>query len=238
MSNIVCMKWGTAYGPEYVNVLHSMLRRHTRRPFRFVCLTDDPTGLEAGVETLPLPEMDVPARKAHQPWRKVGLLAPTLGDLQGTALFLDLDVVVVGDVGPLFDLPGAFCIIENWTQKGQGVGNSSVFRFEVGAHADIYAEFLARADAVVTEFSNEQTFISRRVGALTYWPDAWVRSFKRHCLRPFPLNWALPPRLPAEARIIAFHGNPKPPDAAAGHWPGGNLIKHVRPTPWVVEHWR
>jgi len=238
MATVICMKWGTAYGPEYVNVLRSMVGRHLARPHRFVCLTDDPTGLDPGVEALPLPEMDVPARKAHQPWRKIGLMAPAIGDLAGDALFIDLDVVVAGDVGPFFDMPGRFLIIENWTQKGMGVGNSSVFRFRVGAHPEIYREFLERPEAIVAEFPNEQTFISRRAGEIGFWPADWVRSFKRHCLRPFPLNLLLPPRLPADARIVAFHGNPKPHHAAAGEWPGGNLVKSIRPAPWVAEHWR
>ena len=34
-ANVLCMKWGTPYGPEYVNVLHAMVRRHLQRPFRF-----------------------------------------------------------------------------------------------------------------------------------------------------------------------------------------------------------
>ena len=34
--HIICMKWGTKYGPEYVNRLRSMVRRHLKRPHRFV----------------------------------------------------------------------------------------------------------------------------------------------------------------------------------------------------------
>jgi hypothetical protein len=45
-----------------------------------------------------------------------------------------------------------------------------------------------------------------------------------------------PARLPAGARIIVFHGQPKPPDAARGVWP--ERFKGLRPTPWIEEHWR
>ena len=38
---VLCMKWGAKYGPDYVNRLYGMVARHLRRPFRFVCLTDD-----------------------------------------------------------------------------------------------------------------------------------------------------------------------------------------------------
>ncbi|HEY1090992.1 MAG TPA: glycosyltransferase, partial [Burkholderiaceae bacterium] len=42
---ILCMKWGNKYGPEYVNRLYAMVRRHLRGEFRFVCLTDDANGV-------------------------------------------------------------------------------------------------------------------------------------------------------------------------------------------------
>jgi len=34
--NVICIKWGKKYGPDYVNTLHSMVSRHLSRPFRFV----------------------------------------------------------------------------------------------------------------------------------------------------------------------------------------------------------
>ena len=50
---VICMKWGTRYGPDYVNRLYSMVQRHTKRPTRLVCYTDDPAGLDRGVEDVP-----------------------------------------------------------------------------------------------------------------------------------------------------------------------------------------
>ena len=47
---ILCMKWGTKYGPEYVNRLYAMVRRNLTGDFRFVCLTDDGTGIRSEVE--------------------------------------------------------------------------------------------------------------------------------------------------------------------------------------------
>ena len=56
------MKWGTRYGVDYVNRLASMIRRHTRRPTRIICFTEQPHGIEAGVETAPLPPINIPER--------------------------------------------------------------------------------------------------------------------------------------------------------------------------------
>ena len=38
---VICLKWGTRYGPEYVNRLYSMVKRHTERDLRFICITDE-----------------------------------------------------------------------------------------------------------------------------------------------------------------------------------------------------
>ena len=43
------MKWGTKYGPDYVNRLYAMVRRHLSGDFKFVCLTDDSKGIRSEV---------------------------------------------------------------------------------------------------------------------------------------------------------------------------------------------
>ena len=47
--NVLCIKWGTKYGSDYVNRLYRMVGRHLRRPFRFVCLTDEPERIDPAV---------------------------------------------------------------------------------------------------------------------------------------------------------------------------------------------
>ena len=38
--NVICLKWGTAYPPFYVNRLYAGVRRHMKRPFSFICFTN------------------------------------------------------------------------------------------------------------------------------------------------------------------------------------------------------
>ena len=54
---VVCMKWGTLYSPEYVNVLYRACRANITGDFRFVCLTDDRTGLLPEVDVFPIPDI-------------------------------------------------------------------------------------------------------------------------------------------------------------------------------------
>ena len=58
---VLCMKWGTKYGPEYVNRLYAMVRRHLRGDFEFVCLTDNDEGVRSEVRCLPIPSLELPA---------------------------------------------------------------------------------------------------------------------------------------------------------------------------------
>src|SRR4030095_16148363 len=59
MLTVVCWKWRrpvtyrSQYAPETVHTLRRMVAAHYAKPHRFVCVTDDPTGLD-GIETIPI----------------------------------------------------------------------------------------------------------------------------------------------------------------------------------------
>lgn len=238
MANIICMKWGTKYGPEYVNRLHSMVSRHLSLPHRFVCFTDDNTGLVPGIECLPLPEMNLPHGK-ERGWRKLSTFGAPLADLKGPTVFLDIDILIVDSIDCLFTHPAQFCIIKDWQKPWRITGNSSVYRFGANAHPDVLALFLSDIDKVKQEVRNEQEYLSRemhRKGLLSYWPKEWCVSFKYGCIPTFPMNYVRTPSIPHGARIVVFHGHPHPDEALIGR--GGGVVRHVRPTPWIAEHWR
>jgi hypothetical protein len=240
---VICMKWGTRYGPDYVNRLYSMVQRHTKRQTRLVCYTDDPTGLVAGVETFPLPYIELPPGITWLPWRKLSLWQEKLEGVEGDVLFLDLDVVVTDNLDELFDYePGRFCVARNWTQPNAGIGNTSIFRFPVGRHTYIYDRIMNECTRVLSEHRNEQIFISREITDMKFWPDEWCVSFKRSLLPWWPLNFFVAPPLPPGAKVVAFPGKPDPDEAMEGRWPRKHwwqaLYKYVRPTPWIAEHWR
>ncbi len=66
--NVLCIKWGRKYGPEYVNRLHSMVRRHLKRPFRFICLSDDGQGVDADIDVRPIPMVGFEPFDTRQSW--------------------------------------------------------------------------------------------------------------------------------------------------------------------------
>jgi hypothetical protein len=91
--NVVCLKWGTKYSPDYVNKLAAMVRRNLSRPHRFVCLTEDRTGVYDSIKCLPLPDEDLGLTGW---WHKLSLFCPEVHDLAGPTLFPDLDIVITG----------------------------------------------------------------------------------------------------------------------------------------------
>jgi hypothetical protein len=107
--HVLCMKWGTKYGPEYVNRLYAMVRRHLSGEFNFVCLTDDGTGIRPEVQCLPIPPLNLHLAPGQRDgaWKKLTTFEADLHGLRGTALFLDVDVVVVGSLDAFFEQPGA-----------------------------------------------------------------------------------------------------------------------------------
>jgi hypothetical protein len=238
MANVICMKWGTKFGPEYVNRLASMVKRHMTIPYRFVCFTDNGDGVDAGVEVRPLPEWTNPGGPERS-FRKVSVFTSPLADLKGPTLFLDLDIVVTGSMDDFFSYPGEVCIIKDWLRPWRPTGNSSVFRFEAGVHQWLVDEWERNHETIRGWARNDQEYYSRELfnrGKLVYWPAEWCISFKYGCMAPFPMNWWRKPTLPPTARIVVFHGHPNPPDAIEGR--SIKITRHVLPTPWVADHWR
>ena len=261
MNNVVCIKYGRYYGPEYVNRLFASVARNLTRPFRFVCVTNDVSGIRPEVECVPFMESpNVPGRKWPNIFSKLTLFKDGFADLKGATLFLDLDVLITGPLDRFFDYhPGEFCIIRNWVEfykrifrKAPLIGNSSCFRFEAGASNEVYEFFLrekddpAKANLFTKGSQKLQTRAMFQAGKVNWWPTDWVCSFKRQCVPAFPLNLFLAPRQPPKtASIVAFHGHPDIPEAQVGYRFRSTNGKRTRvrphltclPTPWIDSLW-
>lgn len=242
MKTFMCMKWGTRYGPEYVNRLYRGVRRQTTGDIRFICFTDDSAGFLSEIEAQPLPAINLPDEFAWTPWRKLSVWQYPLAGIEGDVLFLDLDLLVTGPLDELFNYaPGQYCVIENFTQRGQGIGNTSAFRFPVGKYKMIYDHFDKDPEKILRENRIEQQYISHYIPDQAFWPQEWCVSFKHDLVPPFPMNWIAKPQLPPQAKIVAFTGVPDIPDAAKGNWPAPlhkKFYKHTKPATWINDHWQ
>jgi len=250
LTNVICIKWGDLFGPEYVNRLFSGVRRNLAGGVRFFCMTENADGFHPEIEVLPLPvepfqtDMDAALAVAnrHGAMRKVSLFRPGLiRDLDGPVLGFDLDVVITGSLDVLMEVePGKVAMRHDWIEKRKGrpTGHGSVFRFDPGRHGFLYDELAANTyREVESARGSEQRYTSHKAmdrGEFAYLPPEWVVSFKHDCLPLWPSNFWADPRLPASARVVCFHGRPKMPEAVAGyrHW-----LRNARPCGWLREHW-
>jgi hypothetical protein len=247
--NVVCLKWGSAYGPEYVNHLYNMVSRNLSLPFRFICLTEQSEDILPEVEIFPLPEFQEPPweyARFCSAWRKIALFKPGLANMHGKVLFLDLDVVITQPIDVLFSYSEKLTIIENWYQKGQLSGQASAFCFEAGQPVNLLNHYLADPIQVLRKYQTEQAYITGELGVdgFEFFPEAWCQSFKKHCMaNGFKRFFSSKVKQPLDAKIIVFHGRPNPPDAIQGTW-GKSLpwykrwYKRVPATAWIAEYWR
>ncbi|MCG6904902.1 MAG: glycosyl transferase [Rhodobacter sp.] len=251
MANVICIKWGTLFGPEYVNRLYSGVRRNLAGKVRFFCMTEDAAGFHPDIEVLPLP-----VEPFHEPMnaalavanrqgamRKVSLFRPGLiPDLQGPLLGFDLDVVITGALDDLLvQDPGRVLMRADWVEarRGRKTGHGSVFRYDPGLHPWLYEVLAADPTGQVEKArGSEQRYTStlaQEKGAFAYIPGDQVVSFKHDCLRLPPLNYVERPKLPANARVVCFHGRPKMPEAVQGY--RGSWLRWSRPCDWLRDHW-
>jgi hypothetical protein len=265
---VVCVKWGRGYGPEYVNRLYAMVTRHLTPPFRVVCLTDDRSGIRPEVECFDLPELGVPnPQRTIGKWRKQVLWGRSVPGLTGVALFIDLDSVIVDSIDPYFAYgkPDDVILARNWARPLQRLGQTSVFRFKVGAQANVLEGFRADPQGIADQYGFEQHYVTAAVkGGIKFWPEDWTRHFRLHCLPNFPLRYFMTARLPRGARIVTFPGGPNPDDVIDGRWnknapphrsPWQHMLatfsdqrvdpsrwrhfrRYVLPVDWIAHHWR
>ena len=258
------MKWGDKYGPEYVNRLYATAKLHITGSFDFVCLTDNMDGLDPKIITHSIPELGcgVPTNTRGK-WKKVALWGEELGKhLKGTALFLDLDSIILDNIDCYFNFGSLDDIIleRNWARPLSGLGQTSVFRFPIGAHPEILANFQKEPQVIADRFLFEQHYITHSTRkSLKFWPRGWTRHFRFHCLGPMPWRLFRPAVIPKGSRIITFPGGPNPAEAMVGKWSPTSppyqgrrnhilrvwkerqpslLRKFIMPTPWIKTLWR
>lgn len=206
MIEVVCVKVGDKYGPDYVNRLGSMVRRHLSLDHTFRCVTDDPEGVDA--EVLPVEEPYLPGW-----WQKLTVFKPEPWGLEHPILFLDLDVVILGSLDDFAREDTDFAIIKDFRYDCY---NSSVFWLRPGSRPEVWTNFTMD---VMERYPGDQNWITECVPDATLWPPEWMVSYKRSIRRRLWLNRPPPP----DARVVVFHGYPKP---------------HQVRDRFVREHWR
>jgi hypothetical protein len=233
--SFVTWKWAppkgyrSTFGPETVNTLCRMVARHYAAPHRFLCVTDDPAGLDSAVEVVPgwndFADLPSPSGGRNPScYRRLRMFSPDIAAVFGSRFVsLDLDVVVTGDLRPLVDRPEAFVI---WGDTNPSTYyNGSLILMSAGARPQVWQTFdpikSPKASKAAGHHGSDQGWISHCLGPKeAKWTTAdGVYSYRNHLERTGN-------RLPENARLVVFHGNVDP-------WlPAGQRID------WVRRHYR
>ena len=215
MLSVVTWKWRPAkgyrstFGPETVTTLCRMVARHYPHPHRFLCVTDDPAGIDPEVEIIPAWNdfADVPSPfGARNPscYRRLRAFHPEIGRVFGERFVsMDLDCVITGDLTPLWDRPEDFVI---WGDTARAtLYNGSMFLLRAGARPQVWTTFDPVLSPALSrkagQFGSDQGWIGCCLGrGEARWTAAdGVLSYRNEIL---PRGG----KLPTGARIVFFHG--------------------------------
>ncbi|MHA1540582.1 MAG: hypothetical protein ACTSXL_03115 [Alphaproteobacteria bacterium] len=251
VAHVICIKWGNKYPAEEYNLLYSMVKKNIKKhELKFYCFTNEKEGLDKGIIIKPMTKLNVPEKDQPFAYRKeAGLCDDNLGGLKGKrVLFFDVDMVITGSLDDLITYPkkDEFVIIDDWNTRGKSVGQASCYSWVVGTLGFIKKDFEADPKKWVKKFySASQEYLSYKViekfGKLNFWPKKWMASFKFSCIPVWFLRPFLTPKLPKEAKVLAFHGFPKLEDALLGRWAKNvptwkKIYKTIRPSPWLKKY--
>lgn len=203
MTPICVLRSGGEYGPEHVQWL-------ARQVPGLVCLSDVEV---PGVETWPL-YYDWPGW-----WSKMELFRP---DIRGDLLYLDLDTVVLGDLAQ-FNV-GVTTVLADFTKPGT-IGSGFMYLVEMD-RPPVWAAWVQDSErhmreCVTQERWGDQGFL-QGVLVAQRWQDVLpgrVVSYKAHCHGG----------VPSGAKVVCFHGKPRPWEVSASWVPSIETVDAQAP---------
>lgn len=207
---VLCVyRSGGVMTKEWVYRLRDGVARNLTVPYRFMCLSDKSV---PGVECLPL-EYDFPRM-----WAKAELFSPKMDGL-GRILYIDLATVITGNIDGFATYSGE-AVTRDFYHGGP---SQSVLLYEAKNFRHVWDAFIANpsywiseGDKMIAPHFADQILFTRLLGrTLAYWQDVLpgrLVSYKVHCQDGLPPN----------ARMVKFHGKPKPHEISDGtilrHW--------------------
>lgn len=196
---IVCFWWNNwcgKHGPKYVSNLYESLKKHTTVPFNFVCLTDNPDKLKA------------PHQK-FEPIYKWNLNKLQAYHLNSERIItIDLDTIILKNIDFILTDSDPFTTNETFKQKYQCDGGIVSCTKKYGQSLLKTLEDNKKIVESITKGS-ERFFYRKYVKKPQFWQQKYsgIYSYKHHCKD----------KIPEDARIIHFHGRPRPHEVMEGY---------------------
>lgn len=176
MNTILTLKYGTKYTSNDVNSIYEKTR-----PYNFVCVTDNPEGLNPNIQVIPI------TWEIEGHWEKVKLMR--YNNL-GSVLYLDLDIRIQKNVDNFFKMldknpmicytywkPNdlAFIKSKDWSYNYLSNYNSSVMMWQDATH--IYNYWKENSDYYMVKYAGDDRFLFHEGFTFEHFPEGEVYSF-------------------------------------------------------------
>lgn len=186
MINVITVKFGPLYGPEYVNRVYKMVCRNLTIPFKFYCYTDDSTGLDDDIIPIVETKWDL-----QGVWNKLALFQPGL--FEGKCLYFDLDIAIQNNIDCLAEYPvekdltwircwwkekkniDAFQVINGHNHRNVKA-NSSVMLWHPENVVHIWEDFIDDSDFYMCSLLGIDRFLMEKEYETSAFPKGWIYS--------------------------------------------------------------
>ena len=252
MLKVVCFKWNHTggyrlpslsvigqYTAAHVNNMYRAVQRHTTVPHEFICITDDPEGIEC--KTLPLWDK---CRELGGCYNRLYVFSEDMREIIGDRFIcIDLDCVIVGSLDALFSRDEDFIINRFYGGASEQYYNGGLFMMNAGARKEVWERFIEdipKAKAILDEKTKERKLLGTDQAWISYVLDrgeamfddeddgvmAYLRN-KTMPMSPGGVGRTLPPN----ACMVLFAGKIDPMteyyanEWIQQNWGTGNLFK-------------
>jgi len=219
MINFVCvLKTGGVYNLDYVVKLHNSLRRNTTRINQFICLTDTKEVLVVRKQAYGIQFWNLPENYPKW-WSKLEAFKIT-----DKVLYIDLDTVILNTIDPLIELIYKCKENEFYVLRQLSMKRNPLYPLTTG----------------IMGWNGDWSHLTHNFNLIEeskrfpYGDDMWttlslkkhkavVKTFQEEVNGIYSYKYDCKEKLPSDARIVCFHGKPKP---------------HEIENEWITTHWR
>ena len=197
--NILTLKVGSKYGPEYVNRLYGSMRRNSTVDFNFYCYTDDKNGLHPDINVIQLNTREDVVKQ----WYKIDF--HHMPDITGKCIILDIDYIITDNLDPILEwdlAPNTFGCQERWWSRRVDVCriNGGFQMFYQGDTQHLYHKFYEYPLHWQSHYINigeatgpvngEQNFVDQNVNLERSWlPKDWFAKYHKDEIYTIHQQW-------------------------------------------------
>lgn len=210
---VTTWRWSRKYDLHYVERLRAGVERNLEQEYRFAVFAPE----EEDEYLTKIPGCFCRLRYFSPEWQERHGIQP--GD---RIVCIDLDVVITGELDPLFDRDDSFVILSGANAANPNPYNGSLQMLKAGEHSDVWRDFSLKKAGEVPfhEFPDDQGFLWHKIPKAGQWkvgPESGVYAFQKP-------SWPKCDALPKDARLVAF--------------PGWRDPSKFQSLPWIQQHWK